>query len=233
MRLASSLLATLALISSIPVLVPRRAEACGGYDPTPRMAVVSRHHNEMFVLLEHSVPDAGKVKWQSGGAQFAYDPAWIARAPSLTQAVKVTLAGPAGVRTVSTSRRAYVANDRFQPSAMLALEVAATPSNFEIAVLGERDVTWTELTPEESSPQARAWAVSQHLAAHEVHASRLPAAPDTEILTAFVDGVEWTYVGDGKGAFWATTGTPQGVVTVEGMRYVAIVHDGLVTPIAI
>lgn len=233
MRLASSLLATLALISSLPVLAPRLADACGGYGPRIRMFAISQRHGHTFLLVDHVVPDADKLTWTRGGDTApTYDSSLIAAAPPLPTGVKLTLAGASGVRTVTTSRRAFLSRgwDFAEPTS--ALEISTSrDSDFTLAVQGEHDVAWIELASATPAKGALAWTAPLKIDPRTT-AVRHADEGDVDLVTSYVDGETRTFLAVGGAYGGEYLGTPLGAVVVDGMRYVTILHNGMITPVA-
>jgi hypothetical protein len=241
MRLATSLVA--AVLASTSIATPI-ADACGGdYGPrAPAMFLVANHNGRTFVLLDKRVPSLEGVAWK--GEAMTYDHTLVAAAPAFATARKLTLVGADRTRRLASANHVFIKPAWESRDPMNALEIY--PRGVEqarIAVDGEvKTVVWNELAPQQLGLETAAWAqnpgFTPPLDPQLMSLARV-AGTDVELITAH------TYGADGKGT--ATTyvralgakpyggypGAPIGVVTLDGVRYLVLVNDGLVSPIAI
>jgi hypothetical protein len=241
MRLATSLVA--ALLASASLATPI-ADACGGGDYGPRapaMFLVSNHNGRTFVLLDKRVPSLEGLAWT--GETMTYDHTLVAAAPAFPTARKLTLVGAEPSRRLASATHVFVqpAWDSHHP--MNAQEIYPRgEERARIAVDGQFTTTvWNGLAQQDLGLETVAWA--QHPGFTPPLDPRLMSlwkvvGTDVELITAY------TYGTDGVGV--ATTylrtpgaqptggwlGSPIGVVTLDGTRYLVLVNDGLVTPVA-
>lgn len=239
MRLATSLVA--ALLASTTIAT-RIADACGGdYGPrAPAMFLVSNHNGHTFVLLDKNVPSLEGVTWK--GAEMSFDPTVVAAAPAFATARKLTLVGSARTRRLASANHVFVRVAAHDP--MNALEIFPRgEERARIAVDGQfATVVWNELSSQPLGLETVAWAQNPGFSPPldpSLMSLSMVVGSDLELITA------WSYDSDGKG--FSTTyvrtpgakpyggyrGSPIGVVTLDGTRYMVLVNDGLVTPIAI
>ncbi|CAN5849813.1 hypothetical protein BH11MYX3_BH11MYX3_07950 [soil metagenome] len=237
MRIACSLLATLALSTSIAQPV---AEACGGdYRPrAPAMFVVTHHHGRSVVLLDKNVPDAEKLDWK--GELRTYDDTTFAAAPSFTTAMTATLVGAKSARTPTSRNHVFVSPAWEGRQPMNALEIFPRGDAPLLAIAGDhQDARFTGLDSAPTGLETIAWAQSPGFSpaldpgsiyVQTVHGENL------DLITAYVtDGNgPVTYVRPaGQKPWGGYRGSPMGVVTVDGVRYMVLVNAGLLTPIRI
>ncbi len=237
MRIATSLLAALALSTSIAQPV---AEACGGdYGPrAPAMFLVTRHHGRSVVLLDRNVADAEKLDWKR--ELLTFDSTTFAAAPALTTALTLTLVGSTSSRVTTSRNRVFVSPAWEGRRPMSALEIFPRGEAPKIAISGEhKNVAWTELDSVPTGLETLAWAqnpgFSPAIDPSFVYVQSVHGA-NIDLITAYVtDGNgPVTYVRPvGQKPWGGYRGTPTGVVTVDGVRYMVLVNDGLVTPIQI
>ncbi len=236
MRIATSLLATLALSTSIAQPV---AEACGGdYGPrAPAMFLVSSHHGRTVVLLDQNVPDAERLDWK--GELRTYDNTRFAMAPAFADLRTLTLVGAKSTRTTSSRNHVFIEPAWEGTKPMNALEIFPRGDAPRIAIDGvHKDVRWTELDSIPTGLETIAWAqhpgFSPPLDPSLIYVQSVHGA-NIDLISAYVtDGPPVTYVRPlGQQPYGGFRGSPIGMVSVDGIRYVVFVNDGLVTPIRI
>jgi len=231
MRLA--LLASLALTSQLHTLT---AEACGGdfYRP-PQMFVVAAHHGRTFVLLDGNVTAPDTLDWKD--VPSSYDMTKIAEAPALPAPRTLTMVGPKGTTTVASNDHVFITPEWQSNHAMNALEVLPSDrTQPRLAIEGEHaSVRWTGLESVPVSLDVIAWAehpgFSPALDGRSLMAEKLDGT-ELEMITSYANGTATTYFRTGDRTPWGGyAGSPIGAVTVDGVRYVVLVNDGLVTPV--
>ncbi len=237
MRIATTLLATLALSTTVTHSI---AEACGGeYGPrAPAMFLVSNHHGRTVVLLDNNVIDAEKLDWT--GELRTYDSTTFAVAPAFANAMTLTLVGPKSSRITTSRNHVFISPAWEGTKPMNAIEIFPRGERPRIAIEGtHKSVQWTELDSVPTGLETVAWAQTpgfsppidpSYVYVQSVHGANI------DLITAYVtDGTgPVTYVRPvGGKPFGGYRGSPMGVVTVDGVRYMVLVNDGLVTPIRI
>ena len=241
MRLATSLVA--AVLASTSIATPI-ADACGGdYGPrAPAMFLVANHHGRTFVLLDKRVPSLEGVAWK--GEAMTYDHTQVAAAPAFAAARKLTLVGPKRTRRLASANHVFIKPTWESRDPMNALEIFPRGEERErIAIDGQfASVAWSELAQQNLGLETVPWAQNPGfsppldptlMSLFEVEGTNL------ELITAYAhdaDGKAFaaTYVrAPGAQPYGGYRGSPIGVVTLDGTRYMVLVNDGLVTPIAI
>ncbi len=240
MRFATSLVA--AVLASTTIAT-RIADACGGdYGPrAPAMFLVADHHGRTFVLLDKSVPSLEGLTWFRD--RMTYDSSEIAPAPAFATARKLTLVGPDRTRRLASANHVFIKPAWESRDPMNALEIF--PRGIEqarIAVDGQfTKVAWNELASQPIGLETAAWAqnpgFSPPLDPSLMSLSKV-VGTNLELVTAWTsaDGksISTTYVRTpGAQPYGGYRGSPLGVVTLDGTRYLVLVDDGLVTPVAI
>lgn len=240
MRFAASLVAAVLASTSI---APPVADACGGdYGPrAPAMFLVTNHHGRSFVLLDKRVPALEGAQWFR--ERHSYDWTEIAAAPAFPAARKLTLVGTDRTRRLASANHVFIKPVFETRDAMNALEIFPKQAGeARIAIAGEfTSAVWSEVASQPVGLETVAWAqnpgFTPPLDPSTLSLAKV-AGTNVELITA------WTYT-DGKAApatyvrtpgakpWGGYGGSPIGVVTVDGTRYMVLVSDGLVTPIAI
>ncbi len=241
MRLATSLVA--ALLAGATIATPI-AVACGGdFGPrAPAMYLVSNHNGRTFVLLDKAVPSLEGVPWK--GEARTYDTTLVAAASAFATARKLTLVGADHTRRLASANHVFIkpAWDSHDP--MNALEIF--PKGIEdarIAVDGQfATVVWNELANEPVGLETVAWAqnpgFTPPLDPRLISLSKI-GGTDLELITAYTydsdgKGISSTYVrAPGAKPYGGYRGSPLGVVTLDGARYMVLDNDGLLTPVQI
>ena len=241
MRLATSLVAALLASTSISTSV---ADACGGdFGPrAPAMFLVSNHNGRTFVLLDKSVPSLEGVAWK--GEARTYDTTLVAAASAFATARTLTLVGADRTRRLASANHVFIkpAWDSHDP--MNALEIFSKGTEHaRIAIDGQfTTVVWNELASEPVGLETVAWAqnpgFSPPLDARLMSLSKV-VGTDLELITAYTydtdgKGISSTYVRTpGAKPYGGYRGSPLGVVTLDGTRYMVLDNDGLLTPVQI
>lgn len=240
MRIAAALVATFALSTSIATPV---AHACGGdYGPrAPAMYLVAHHHARTFVLLDKDVV-TDRLAWE--GERESYDWTEIAPSTAFSTPRKLTLVGPDRSRRLATANHVFIKPVFETRDAMNALEIYPKANDqARIAIAGQfATVTWNEIESESVSLETMTWAQ---------HPGFTPALDPARLSLSKVVGTNlelitaWTYGTDGKAVsstyvrspgaqpYGGYRGSPLGVVTLDGVRYMVLVTDGIVSPIRI
>lgn len=237
MKLATTFLA--AIVASTQIAAPI-AHACGGdYGPrAPAMFLVAEHHDRVFVLLGGAVPEQAKPEWK--GVEMSYDRTEVANAPSLAGAMELTLVGPRRARTMTTKNQVFITPVFESRSAMTALEIfPKADESIRIAIEGKHATTWHDIASVTPGLETIAWAqnpgFSPPLDPRFVYVDKVKGT-DLELISAFgaKDGVMTTYVRTAGGKPWGGyRGAPHGVVTVDGVRYLVLVTNGIVNPVPV
>ena len=236
MRLVTSFVAALVVSTQIATPV---AEACGGYvDRGPAMFLVASHHGRTFVLLGGAVPEDAKLEWK--GQPMSFDTTKIAASQPLPSAFEFTLAGENESRTLATKNQVFITPAFTSKRAMTALEIF--PKNEEglrIAVAGKHVTSWVDAERAEPSLEVMAWVgkpgFSPPLDARLVSVNTIPGT-GIELITGYSTRGEGpaTYIRvKGGRPFGGYGGSPLGMVTVDGERFVVFVQDGRVTPVRV
>lgn len=240
MRFTTSLVAAVLASTSIKTQI---ADACGGdYGPrAPAMFLVANHHGRTFVLLDKNVPSVEGLSWFSD--RMTYDSSEIAVAPAFATARKLTLVGPDRMRRLASVNHVVIKPAWESRDPMNALEIVPRePEQVRIAVEGRfATVVWNELASEPVGLETAAWAqapgFSPPLDPATMSLSKV-VGTNVELITAwtYADGssISTTYVRTpGAEPYGGYRGSPLGVVTLDGRRYMVLVDDGLVTPVAL
>lgn len=237
MKLAITFLA--ALVASTQIAAPI-AHACGGdYGPrAPAMFLVTGHHDRVFVLLGGAVPERETIAWKRD--EMSFDRTQVAAAPALASAMELTLVGPRRTRTMATKNQVFITPMFAARTSMTALEIFPKADDaIRIAIAGKHVTTWQDLESSTPGLETIAWAqnpgFSPPLDSRNLQVDKVKGA-DLELITAFgaEDGVPTTYVRTAGGKPWGGyRGTPHGVATVDGVRYLVLVTNGLVTPVRV
>ncbi len=241
MRIAAALVATLALSTSIATPV---ANACGGdYGPrAPAMFLVAHHHARTFVLLDKNVASTEELAWKAD--RNSYDWTEIAAGTAFATTRKLTLVGPDRSRRLASANHVFIKPAFETRDAMNALEIyPKTTDQTRIAIEGQfATVVWNEIEGEPVGLETVAWAQNpgfspppdpQSLSLTKV------VGTDLELITTWTSSSDrtpqpWTYVRPaGAKPYGGYSGTPVGLVTLDGVRYMVLVNDGLVRPIRI
>ena len=237
MRLAATFLA--AVVASTQIAAPI-AHACGGdYGPrAPAMFLVTAHHDRVFVLLGGAVPEGEKLAWK--GDNMSFDRTEIAKAPALAAAMELTLVSSRRARTMTTRNQVFITPVFESKNAMTALEIyPKADEGIRIAIAGKHVTTWQELESVAPGLETIAWAqnpgFSPPLDSRHIYVDKVQGT-DLELISAFgtEDGVATTYIRTAGGKPWGGyRGTPHGVVTVDGVRYLVLVANGMVNPVRV
>jgi hypothetical protein len=237
MKLATTFL--VALVASTQIAAPI-AHACGGGygPPEPAMFLVAEHHDRVFVLLGGTVPERETVAWK--GVEMSYDRTQVAKAPALAGAMDLTLVGPRRARTMATKNQVFITPVFESRSAMTALEIFPRADEaIWLAIEGKHVTTWHDLESVTPGLETIAWAqnpgFSPPLDPRFVYVDKVKGS-DLELISAFgaKDGTRTTYVRTAGGKPWGGyRGTPHGVVTVDGVRYLVLVNNGIVSPVRV
>lgn len=243
MRLATSFVA--ALLAGATIATPI-ADACGGGGdfgpPAPAMFLVSNHNGRTFVLLDKRVPSLEGVAWK--GEAMTYDHTLVAAAPAFATARKLTLVGAERTRRLASANHVFVKPAWDSRDPMNALEIFPRgEEQARIAVDGQfTSVVWNELAHQNLGLETVAWGqnpgFTPPLDPQMMSLSKV-VGTDLELITAHTYGTDGmgiatTYVRTpGAKPYGGYRGSPLGVVTLDGTRYMVLVTDGLVTPIAI
>jgi hypothetical protein len=241
MRLATSLVAALLASTSIAT---RIADACGGdYGPrAPAMFLVSNHNGRTFVLLDKNVATPERLAWSR--ERITYDWTEVAPGTAFATARKLTLVGADRTRRLASANHVFVKQASDSRDPMNALEIF--PKGVEqarIAVDGQfTSVVWNELASQPLGLETVAWAqnpgFSPPIDPQMMSLSKV-VGTDLELITGWSfdihgKGISATYVRTpGAKPYGGYRGAPIGVVTLDGTRYLVLVDDGLVTPVAI
>ncbi len=239
--LAAPFLAVLALSTTLTqtAALPS-ADACGAPIPTlPQMYIVAQHHGRAYALLDRSVASLDGLAWHQEGA---FDPVRIAPGPSAWKAVPLTLTlvGRTKARVVTGASYVVVEGSWQEPFAMNAIDLGAKQTGgVYLAIRGTHEAVWTGIEQVKPSAAIRAWVKSPGftpgLDPSLVTVSKIEGAA-LQLITVYPEtgGGPTTYVEGpgGAGAIWGGyAGAPTGVVTVDGVRYAVLVHEGQVTPV--
>ncbi|MBA3464436.1 MAG: hypothetical protein H0T46_31080 [Deltaproteobacteria bacterium] len=237
MKLAITFLA--ALVASTQIAAPI-AHACGGdYGPrAPAMFLVAAHHDRVFVLLGGAVPERETIAWK--GDEMSFDRTQIAKAPALGSAMELTLVGPRRTRTMATKNQVFITPVHESRKAMTALEIfPKADDTIRIAIEGKHVTTWQDLESVAPGLETIAWAqnpgFSPPLDSTNIYVDKVKGS-DLELISAYgsADGVATTYIRTAGGKPWGGyRGTPRGVVTVDGVRYLVLVANGIVSPVRV
>jgi len=204
-------------------------------NPAPAMFLVTGHHGRTFVLLGGSVPETEKLSWWRD--MNSYDNTAIAAAPALPYAMQLTLVGDKSTRTLTTRHQVFIQPAFEARRSMTALEIDRNRERpFRIAVEGKHTTSWEDVEYEEKvSADTIAWAqnpgFTPPLDTQFISVRKLGTL---ELITAYgTDGAgPATYFRVTGGKPWGGyKGRPMGAVTVDGVRYVVLVDNGVVTPI--
>jgi hypothetical protein len=222
-----------ALVSS---LTAPAADACGGeVNVAPRMFLVAHHFGRTFALLGGAVPETAKLDWYR--EDMTYDRSAVAPAPALATAMQLTLVDDGNGRTLSTNRQVFIEPAFEAHRSMTALELP-TNRRFEIAVEGKHTTAWEDIAYHET-PDYAALAWAQHPGFTPPLDGRsivMTSLGKIDLITAYgADGAgPSTYIraaGSKPVGGWA--GQPMGAVTVDGVRYLVLVSEGVLAPIRI
>ena len=236
MRMVTTLVAALVVSTQIAAPV---AEACGGYvDRTPAMFLVAEHHGRTFVLLGGEVPETAKPAWKRD--RISFDLTLTAPAPALPSAFEFTLAGEKGSRTLASKNQVFLRPVLESKRDMTALEIFPKEDEaLRIAVAGKHVASWIEAERTEPGLDVIAWAqkpgFSPPLDSRLISVTRIPGA-DIELITGYSTRGEGpaTYIRvKGGTPYGGYGGSPLGMVTVDGERFLVFVQDGRVTPVRV
>jgi len=242
MRLATSIVA--AVLASTQIATPV-ADACGGggfMRFSPAMFLVARHNGRTFVLLDKNVERPGDIAWRR--ETMTYDWSETAAAPAFTTAIQLTLVGANRDRRLASANHVLIKPAFETHDAMNALEIyPQTREEARVAIAGEFKTTaWSEIENQPVSLETAAWAQNPGFT---------PALDPSALAVAKVIGTNLelvtAYAYDDKGDHYSTTyvrtaggrpvggyrGSPMGMVTLDGARYLVLVEAGIVMPVAI
>jgi hypothetical protein len=224
---------------SLSAFTPSDAEACGSYNPEPRVMRLSTHFltgfdnsgPRSFVLFGASEPTA-KLAWRKL-APGTYDMTEIANDMLLANPVTLTLLGPSGTRVVSSSKHVFLSRSWNIKTTTSALDVGNV-EGFTIAIEGAHaNATWIAL--EDTSykkAKGRAWVTALGVSpyhAGSIWVSRLKGTNVEAVSVYGKDGKTITFLKHGDKNLGRFAGSPIGAFTNAGVIKVVLADDAFVT----
>ena len=219
---------------SLSTLTPSRdADACGGYNPEPRILRLATHalasdgngsELRTFALFGAATPPAN-VTWRRLDPM-SFDTAQVAHAAPLANAVTLTLVGPSGTRVVSSSKHVFLSRALGRRSTESALDIGVV-KDFAIALEGVHpNATWTAL--DNRSPQQAttlAWVKAQGVDASWVDVNRVKGtAIETVSVWMEARAKTVTFLRQGDKNLGRFDGNPIGAFTNKGITQLVLVE---------
>ena len=218
------LLASLAL-SSLPSF---DADACGPYGASIRMHLLTSHGDQTFAVLHKASPE--NVTWKRVAPR-SYDHTRIAAAPALDRAIRLTLVGPDGARIVESRAHWFLDAAWGFDGVRSAMAVETGKREFRVALVGDhQDAKWIPLSGGFHSPKQQRW-LKEHGFTATQYSVGFVGDVETFSIAPTADQPVRTVIRRDNALLGHALGRAIGAVSVAGLTYILVEHDGAVRAI--